>query len=203
MAYRILHVKHRFVKACKPRLGRHDLMQNAELEVADVGSAIDGMALILRRQLSACDKVGHYLAQIYVYALMILEAEVQADAEYIVRSVALHLIAHDARLIMHVNADEPVRRGALCVLVEDGIEYVAVDGVEIMAVVKIDEVMRKARDIGVVMQLSERLYKIRKMQRDAILPLKLSTAVPYKHDEEQHRCHDHRNIAAVNELAEA
>lgn len=97
------------------------------------------MLPVLRRQLSALDKIGDYLTQVDVHTLMILEAEVQPDAEDVIRAVGLDLIAHHARLVVHGRADEPVGRGALGVLVEDGIENVAVDALKIAAVVAVDD----------------------------------------------------------------
>lgn len=97
------------------------------------------MLPVLRRQLSALDKIGDYLTQVDVHALVILEAEVQPDAEDVIRAVGLDLIAHHARLVVHGRADEPVGRGALGVLVEDGIENVAVDALKIAAVVAVDD----------------------------------------------------------------
>ena len=121
MADSILHVQHHLVHTGKTGLWRHDLVQDAELEVADVGLAVYRVLAVLRRQLAALNQVGDYLAQVDVYALMILEAEVQPDAENVVRALGLDLVAHHARFVVHGRADEPVRRGALRVLVEDGI----------------------------------------------------------------------------------
>ena len=53
------------------------------------------------------------------------------------------------------------------------------------------------------MQLAEGLDEVREVQRYAVLPLKLRPAVPHEHDEEQYQRHDDRDVAAVDELAEA
>ena len=63
--------------------------------------------------------------------------------------------------------------------------------------------MGQARYLGLVVQLAEGLDIICEVQRHAILPLKLRPAVPHEHDEEQYQRHDDRDVAAVDELAEA
>ena len=83
----ILRVEHQLVKEGKLRLGRHGLVQENEFKRAYVRLAVDRVFPLLRRQLAALDKVGDYLTQVDVHALVILEAEVQPDAEDVIRAV--------------------------------------------------------------------------------------------------------------------
>ena len=141
----ILRVEHQLVKEGKLRLGRHGLVQENEFKRAYVRLAVDRVFPLLRRQLAALDKIAHDLPEVHVHALVALEPEIEPDAEDVVRAVGLDAVAPRVRLVGDVHADEPVRRSPLGVLVEDGVENVAVDGIHVPGLIEKDEVVRERR----------------------------------------------------------
>ena len=178
-------------------------MDDAKLEGADRGRAVDGVLLVLRGQLAALLQVLHDLAQVDVDARAALEAEVELDAEDEVGAVSLHAVIHGIRLAQHVHADEPVGLGALLVLVEDGIEDVAVDALRVLAAVEIDEVVGQQGQGLVVVEAAQVGDVVGEAERGAVFMFELGAAVPDHHDREQQQGQDHGDVAAVGEFAEA
>ena len=72
----VLGVEHKLVKGGQLCFGRDGLVDDAELEGADRGGAVDRILLVLVGQLAAPLQILHDLAQIDVDALGALEAEV-------------------------------------------------------------------------------------------------------------------------------
>ena len=70
------------VVAVDVRLGGKHLAQHAKTEVAHVAARlVDGVGVVLRRQLTRCHQVANDLAQVGINALVDLKAQVQAHAE--------------------------------------------------------------------------------------------------------------------------
>ena len=177
-------------------------MQENEFKRAYVRLAVDRVFPLLQRQLAALDKIAHDLPEVHVHALVALEPEIEPDAEDVVRAVGLDAVAPRVRLVGDGHADEPVRRGPLGVLVEDGVENVAVDGIHVPGLIEKDEVVRERRERRILMEGIEIREIIADRQACGVLLLELRAAPPYDHDEKEHERHEHRDIPAEGEFAQ-
>ena len=73
---------HAVVIAVDVRFGGKHLAQHAKAEVAHVTARlVDGVGVMLRRQLARCHQVADDLTQVGINALVDLKAQVQAHAE--------------------------------------------------------------------------------------------------------------------------
>ena len=203
MPDRILEVQQQLIEIRQLGLGRDGLVDDAELEGADRGLAVDRVLLVLHGQLAPLLEILHDLPQIDVHALGALEAQVQPDAEDAVRAVGLELIVHGVRLVEHMDGDKPVGLRALGVLVEDRIEDIAVHELRVRLVVEVDQVVREQGELRVLMQRDKARHMLADAQARAVLALELCPSVPDHHQREQHQREQHRDIAAMGKLAEA
>ena len=123
------------VIAVDVRFGGKHLAQHTKAEVTHVATRlVDGVGVMLRRQLARCHQVADDLAQVGVDALIDLKAQVQAHAEQEVCAKGLNGILVRIGLVGNMHVNEPICLGALGVLVQDGIEHVAIERERVGAV---------------------------------------------------------------------
>ena len=178
-------------------------MDDAELEGADGGGAVDRIFFLLHRQLAAGQHVLHDLPQIDVHALRALEAEVQPDAEDAVGAVGLQVVGHGLGFVQDVDVDKPVGLRPLGVLVQNGVEDIPVDVLRVRLAVQIDEVVGQQGDLAVIVQRHQTVHMVPHMQAGGVFLFQLGAAVPDDLEAEEDQREEHGHIAAVHELAQA
>ena len=192
------------VVAVDVRFGGEHLAQHAKTEVAHVAARlIDGVGVVLRRQLARCHQVANDLAQVGINALVDLKAQVQAHAEQKVRAKGLDGILVRIGLIGDMHVNEPVCLGALGMFVQDGIEHVAVECERIGAVGEEHQVVGE-HGIGLVAaQAVELIDVLGDRQQDRLRALDGGAAAPRIHKAKQQRGQEDHHIAAVKEHGKA
>ena len=199
----VLAVQDDLVRAAQLRHQRHRAVQHQKLEAAHLRGAVDRILSLLRWQLPALEQVAHDLAQVDVHALVVLEAEVELYAENIVRAKRLDLIVHRVWLVEHMHTQKPVGAGALGILIEDGVECVAIDRLHIVAAADVDKVLRQLRQCTVAAQRGKILRIVTKLEAHAVFLLELRAAVPDDHNRQKQQRHNDRHIAAVRKFRQA
>ena len=158
---------------------------------------------MLRRQLARCHQVADDLTQIGVDALVDLKAQVQAHAEQKVRAKGLDGILVRIGFVGNVHVDEPICLGALGVLVQDGIEHVAVECERVGAVGEKYQIVGE-HGIGLVIaQAIELVDVLGDGQQDRLRALDGGAATPHIHKAKQQCGQEDHHIAAVKEHGEA
>ena len=158
---------------------------------------------MLRRQLARCHQVADDLTQIGVDALVDLKAQVQAHAEQKVRAKGLDGILVRIGFVGNVHVDEPICLGALGVLVQDGIEHVAVECERVGAVGEKYQIVGE-HGIGLVIaQAIELIDVLGDGQQDRLRALDGGAAAPHIHKAKQQCGQEDHHIAAVKEHGEA
>ena len=158
---------------------------------------------MLRWQLTRCHQVANDLTQIGVDALVDLKAQVQAHAEQKVRAKGLDGILVRIGLVGNVHVDEPICLGALGVLVQDGIEHVAVERERVGAVGEEHQIVGEHGVGLVVAQAVELIDVLGDGQQDRLRALDGGAAAPHVHKAKQQRGQEDHHIAAVKEHGEA
>ena len=159
--------------------------------------------MVLRRQLTRSHQVADDLAQIGVDALVDLKAQVQAHAEQEVRAKGFDGILVRIGLVGNVHVDEPICLGALGVLVQDGIEHIAVERERVGAVGEEHQVVGEHGIRLVVAQAVELVDVLGDGQQDRLRALDGSAAAPHVHKAKQQRGQEDHDVAAVKEHGEA
>ena len=158
---------------------------------------------MLRRQLSRGHQVADDLAQIGVDALIDLKAQVQAHAEQEVRAKGLNGVFVRIGLVGNVHVDEPVCLGALGMLVQDGVEYVAVERERVGAVGEKYQIVGE-RGIGLVIaQAIELVDVLGDGQQNRLRALDGGAAAPHIHKAKQQRGQEDHDVTAVKEHGKA
>jgi len=102
-----------------------------------------------------------------------------------------------------MHTQKPVGAGALGVLIEDGVECVAIDRLHIVAAVDVDKVLRQLRQCTVAAQRGKILRIVIKLEAHAVFLLELRAAVPDDHNRQKQQRHNDRHIAAVRKFRQA
>ena len=192
------------VVAVDVRFGGKHLAQHAKTEVAHVAAClVDGVGVMLRRQLTRCHQVANDLAQVGVDALIDLKAQVQAYAEQKVCAKGLNGILVRIGLVGNVYVDEPICLGTLGVLVQDGVEHVAVERERIGAVGEEYQIVGEHGVGFVVAQAVELIDVLGDGQQDRLRAFDGSTAAPHIHKAKQQCGQEDHDVAAVKEHGEA
>ena len=158
---------------------------------------------MLRRQLARCHQVADDLTQIGVDALVDLKAQVQAHAEQKVRAKGLDGILVRIGFVGNVHVDEPICLGALGVLVQNGIEHVAVECERVGAVGEKYQIVGE-HGIGLVIaQAIELVDVLGDGQQNRLRALDGGAATPHIHKAKQQCGQEDHHIAAVKEHGEA
>ena len=158
---------------------------------------------MLRRQLTRCHQVANDLAQVGINALVDLKAQVQAHAEQKVRAKGLDGILVRIGFVGNVHVDEPVCLGALGVLVQDGIEHVAVECERVGAVGEKYQIVGE-HGIGLVIaQAIELVDVLGDGQQNRLRALDGGAATPHIHKAKQQCGQEDHYVAAVKEHGEA
>ena len=158
---------------------------------------------MLRRQLARCHQVADDLTQISVDALVDFKAQVQANAEEEVRAKGLDGILVRIGFVGNVHVNEPICLGALGVLVQDGIERVAVERERIGAVGEEHQVVGEHGVGLVIAQAVELIDVLGDGQQDRLRALDGGAATPHIHKAKQQCGQEDHHIAAVKEHGEA
>ena len=174
------------VIAVDVRFGGEHLAQHAKTEVAHVAARlVDGVGVVLRRQLARSHQVADDLTQIGVDALVDLKAQVQANAEEEVRAKGLDGILVRIGLVGNVHVNEPIRLGALGMFIQDGIEHVAVERERIGAVGEEHQVVGE-HGIGLVItQAIELVDVLGDGQQNRLRALDGGATAPHVHKAKQ------------------
>ena len=192
------------VIAVDVRFGGEHLAQHTKTEVAHVAARlVDGVGVMLRRQLTRCHQVANDLAQVGINALVDLKAQVQPHAEQKVRAKGLDGILVRIGLVGNVHVDEPICLGALGVLVQDGIEHVAVERERVGAVGEEHQIVGEHGVGLVVAQAVELIDVLGDGQQDRLRALDGGAAAPHVHKAKQQRGQEDHYVAAVKEHGEA
>ena len=192
------------VVAVDVRLGGKHLAQHAKTEVAHVAARlVDGVDVVLRRQLTRCHQVANDLAQVGINALVDLKAQVQAHAEQEVRAKGLDGILVRIGLVGNVHVDEPVCLGALGMLVQDGVEHVAVEREWVGAVGEKYQIVGEHGVGLVIAQAIELVDVLGDGQQNRLRALDGGAAAPHIHKAKQQRGQKDHDVAAVKEHGEA
>ena len=159
--------------------------------------------MVLRRQLTRCHQVANDLAQVGINALVDLKAQVQAHAEQEVRAKGLNGVFVRIGLVGNVHVDEPVCLGALGMLVQDGVEHVAVERERVGAVGEEHQIVGE-HGIGLVIaQAIELVDVLGDGQQNRLRALDGGAAAPHIHKAKQQRGQEDHDVAAVKEHGEA
>ena len=158
---------------------------------------------MLRRQLARCHQVANDLAQVGINALVDLKAQVQAHAEQEVRAKGLNGIFMRIGLIGNVHVDEPVCLGALGMLVQDGIEHVAVERERVGTVGEEYQIVGEHGVGLVVTQAVELIDVLGDGQQNRLRALDGGAAAPHIHKAKQQRGQEDHDVTAVKEHSEA
>ena len=102
-----------------------------------------------------------------------------------------------------MHTQKPVGAGALGVLIEDGVECVAIDRLHIVAAADVDKVLRQLRQCTVAAQRGKILRIVTKLEAHAVFLLELRAAVPDDHNRQKQQRHNDRHIAAVRKFRQA
>ena len=158
---------------------------------------------MLRRQLARCHQVADDLTQISVDALVDFKAQVQANAEEEVRAKGLDGILVRIGFVGNVHVNEPICLGALGMLIQDGIEHVAVECERVGAVGEKYQIVGE-HGIGlVVAQAVELVDVLGDGQQNRLRALDGGAAAPHVHKAKQQRGQEDHDVAAVKEHGEA
>ena len=192
------------VVAVDVRFGGEHLAQHAKTEVAHVAARlVDGVGVVLRWQLSRGHQVANDLAQVGVDALVDLKTQVQAHAEQEVCAKGLNGILVRIGLVGNVYVDEPICLGTLGVLVQDGVEHVAVERERVGTVGKEHQIVGEHGVGLVVAQAAELVNVLGDGQQDRLRALDGGAAAPHVHKAKQQRGQEDHDVAAVKEHGEA
>ena len=192
------------VIAVDVRFGGKHLAQHAKTEVVHVAARlVDGVGVVLRRQLTRGHQVASDLAQVGVDALIDLKAQVQAHAEQEVCAKGLNGILVRIGLVGNVYVDEPICLGALGVLVQDGIEHVAVERERVGAVGEEHQIVGEHGVGLVIAQAVELVDVLGDGQQNRLRALDGGAATPHIHKAEQQCGQEDHDVAAVKEHGEA
>ena len=192
------------VIAVDVRFGGKHLAQHTKAEVTHVAAClVDGVGVMLRRQLARCHQVADDLTQIGVDALVDLKAQVQANAEEEVRAKGLDGILVRIGFVGNVHVNEPICLGALGMLIQDGIEHVAVECERVGAVGEKYQIVGE-HGIGlVVAQAVELVDVLGDGQQNRLRALDGGAAAPHVHKAKQQCGQEDHDVAAVKEHGEA
>ena len=158
---------------------------------------------MLRRQLARCHQVADDLTQISVDALVDFKAQVQANAEEEVRAKGLDGILVRIGFVGNVHVNEPICLGALGMLIQDGIEHVAVERERVGAVGEKYQIVSE-HGIGlVVAQAVELIDVLGDGQQNRLRALDGGATAPHVHKAKQQCGQEDHHIAAVKEHGEA
>ena len=158
---------------------------------------------MLRRQLARCHQVADDLTQISVDALVDFKAQVQANAEEEVRAKGLDGILVRIGFVGNVHVNEPICLGALGMLIQDGIEHVAVECERVGAVGEKYQIVGE-HGIGlVVAQAVELVDVLGDGQQNRLRALDGGAAAPHVHKAKQQCGQEDHDVAAVKEHGEA